>query len=128
MEYLRALEERPAQVPIAREELRTLLLLLAPFAPFITEELWESLGHTNSIHRAAWPSFDEEALRQEFMTIVVQVNGRVRDRLEVSSDASEEEIRQLALESRRVQRFLAGQAVSKVVYVPGRLVNVVVGP
>jgi leucyl-tRNA synthetase len=59
---------------------------------------------------------------------VVQVNGRVRDRLEVSSDASEEEIRQLALESRRVQRFLAGQAVSKVVYVPGRLVNAVVGP
>lgn len=128
MEYLRALEERPAQVPIAQEELRTLLLLLAPFAPFITEELWESLGHTNSIHRAAWPSFDEEALRQEFMTIVVQVNGRVRDRLEVSSDASEEEIRQLALASERVQRFLAGQAVSKVVYVPGRLVNVVVGP
>jgi leucyl-tRNA synthetase len=87
--------------------------------------LWESLGHTSSIHHAAWPPFDEEALRQEFMTIVVQVNGRVRDQLEVSSDASEEEIRQRALAAEKVQRFVAGQAVRKVIYVPGKLVNVV---
>ena len=122
MEYLNALEVRQN---VTRKELQTLLLLLAPFAPYITEELWETLGNQGSIHTTRWPTFDPEAIRSDFITIPVQVNGRVRDQLEMASDTPEDEVRRLALASEKVQRFLAGQAVSKVIYVPGRVVNVV---
>jgi len=122
MEYLNTLEARQN---VTRKELQTLLLLLAPFAPYITEELWETLGNQGSIHTTRWPTFDPEAIRSDFITIPVQVNGRVRDQLEMASDTSEDEVKRLALASEKVQRFLAGQNVRKVIYVPGRVVNVV---
>jgi leucyl-tRNA synthetase len=122
MEYLNGLEGRQ---DVTREELETLLLLLAPFAPYITEELWEHLGHQDSIHTASWPTFELEAIRSDIITIPVQVNGRVRDQLEIASDTSEGEVKRLALASEKVQRFIAGQTVSKVIYVVGRVVNVV---
>ena len=125
MEYLNALESKRQ---ITRKELQTLLVLLAPFAPFITEELWDRLGNHNSIHRATWPSFDPQAIRAEIMTIVVQVNGRVRDQLTVPHDASEEEIKQLARTSEKVQRFIVDQPVRNVIYIPGRLVNILTLP
>ncbi|HLI08206.1 MAG TPA: leucine--tRNA ligase [Ktedonobacteraceae bacterium] len=123
MEYLNALESR--QDAPAREELETLLCLLAPFAPYITEELWEQLGHQTSIHTFSWPTFDPNSIQSDILTILVQVNGRVRDRIEVSSSASEGEIKQRALSAGKIQRFVVGQNVSRVVYVPGRLVNIV---
>jgi leucyl-tRNA synthetase len=122
MEYLKALEGRRE---VTRAELQTLLILLAPLAPFITEELWESLGNRGSIHIVRWPTFDAEAIHSQVITIVIQVNGRVRNQVVVAHDTSEEEIKQLALASEKVQRFIAGKLVSKVVYVPGRLLNVV---
>jgi len=122
MEYLHTLEERRA---VTRTELETLLLLLAPLAPYITEELWERLGHQTSIHTASWPTFEATSIQTGVMTMLVQVNGRVRDRIEISSTASEEEIKQQALSAGKAQRFLAGQNVNKIVYVPGRLVNIV---
>ena len=124
MEYSNSLEGRP---DVTREELQTLLLLLAPLAPYITEELWARLGHQTSIHTASWPVFDLEAIRPAIITLPVQVNGRVRDRIEVAPDTSEEEIRQLALAAGKVRRFVDGQHVKRVIYVPGRLVNIVVG-
>ncbi|HET8850983.1 MAG TPA: leucine--tRNA ligase [Ktedonobacteraceae bacterium] len=122
MAYLNFLETRQ---DVTREEVQALLILLAPLAPFLTEELWEQLGNTRSIHLASWPMYDPEALRSETITLLVQVNGRLRDRIEVAHDAFEDEITQQALASEKVQRFAAGHEVRKIVYVPGRLVNVV---
>ncbi len=123
MEYLNSLDGRQ---DVSREELQTLLLLLAPLAPYITEELWARLGNQNSIHTAQWPAFDPEAIRSDTMMIPVQVNGRVRDRIEVAHNTSEDEVKRQALASDKVQHFVAGHNVHKVIYVPGRLVNVVI--
>lgn len=122
MEYLNTLE---AQQEVTRAELQTLLILLAPFAPYLTEELWSHMGNAFSIHTASWPSYDSTALQTEVVTLVVQVNGRVRDRIEVSHDATEEEVRRKALANEKVQRFVGEETVQRVVYVPGRLVNIV---
>ncbi|GHO94328.1 leucine--tRNA ligase [Reticulibacter mediterranei] len=123
MEYLNTLEARREQV--TRAELQTLLLLLAPFAPFLTEELWERMGNTFSIHKASWPSYDPAILHTESITLIVQVNGRVRDRIEVSHEATEAAIQNEVLASEKVKRFIGEQHIQRVVYVPGRLVNVV---
>ena len=110
----------------ARGAAEALVLLLAPIAPFLTEELWrEALGHAESVHRAAWPSFDPEAARQERVTLVVQVDGKVRDRIEVDADASEDQVRETALASPNAQRAIDGRAIANVVVRPPRLVNVV---
>ena len=124
MEYLNTLE---AAQNISRKEIETLLQLLAPFAPFITEELWHHLGNQKSIHISSWPKFDPEAIRSTTITIPVQVNGRVRDHITIASDTPEEEVQQLALATEQVPRFTANQNVLKVIYVPGRIVNVVTG-
>ena len=110
-----------------RDTIEKLLLLLAPIAPHITEELWERTGHAYSIHSQLMPQWDEELARDEEITLVVQVNGRLRDRIQVAADIGEEEAKRLAMESRTVQPHLEGKAVRQVIYVPGRLVNVVVG-
>ena len=122
MEYLNSLEDTQN---ITRKELETLLQLLAPFAPFITEELWHQLGNQKSIHTSTWPKFDPEAIRPATITIPVQVNGRVRDHITIASDTPEEEIKQLALATPQVQRFTANQNIIKVIYVPGRIINIV---
>ncbi|MFA5936005.1 MAG: class I tRNA ligase family protein [Patescibacteria group bacterium] len=107
------------------QEVRTdLLKILAPFAPHMTEELWSALGQSGSIHKAEWPSFDESKLQASTFTLVVQVNGKVRDRFDVSSDISEEEATKQALASEKVQASLDGKAPAKIVYVKGRLVSI----
>ena len=108
------------------EALRNLTLLLAPIAPFHAEELWERLGQPYSVHEQAWPEFDPAMTREELVEVVVQVNGKVRDRLSFAPDLAEAEARGLALGSTRVQEYLAGREPAKVIYVPGRLVNIVV--
>jgi leucyl-tRNA synthetase len=111
-----------------RDAAERLVLLLAPLAPFLTEELWRGvLGGKGSVHLAVWPSFDPDLVRSEQVTCVVQVDGKVRDRLPVPPDAAEEELRQLALGSERVQAALAGRQVARVVVVPPKLVNLVTG-
>ena len=127
MGYLNSLEMHST---IMQEELRTLLLLLAPMAPYITEELWQRLGlpgQDQSIHTASWPIFDAGAIGAETMTLPVQVNGRVRGRIEVAHDTPEAEIKRLALQVPQVQPFLATQNVTRTIYVLERLVNIVTG-
>ena len=102
-----------------------LLLLLAPMAPHVTEELWEQTGRAYSVHRQAWPQWDPDLAADEVVTLVVQVNGRVRDKIEVSADVSEDEAKALALASGRVKAHVEGKDVARLVYVPGRLVNIV---
>ena len=110
-----------------RDAIEKLLLLLAPIAPHVTEELWERTGHAYSIHNQALPQWDEELARDEEITLVVQVNGRVRDRIQAPASIAEDEARRLALDSPKVQPYLDGSQIKQVIYVPGRLVNVVVG-
>lgn len=103
------------------------LLLLAPIAPHVAEELWQRRGQPYSIHQQAFPRWDDELAAADQITLVLQVNGRVRDRLNVAAGITESDAKALALNSPRVQAHTNGKAVKNVVYVPGRLVNVVVG-
>lgn len=111
---------------VLRFAVQTLLVMLNPFAPHITEELWEALGMTKEIFRGSWPSPDPDALEKEELLIVVQVNGKLRGRITVSADASEAEIKRNALEDASVQKHISGKEVRKVIYVTGKLVNIVV--
>ena len=110
-----------------RDCIEKFLLMLAPIAPHVAEELWERNGQAYSVHQQAFPSWDDDLAAEEEITLVVQVNGRVRDRITVPASISEDEARNLALDSQRVQAHVDGKSVRNVVYVPGRLVNVVVG-
>jgi leucyl-tRNA synthetase len=122
----RAIDSGPgAGDPAVAEAAETLAILLSVFAPYTAEECWEVLGHDTSVARAVWPSADPALLVQERVTCVVQVAGKVRDRLEVSPDIGEDELRELALAAPGVVRALAGQEVRRVIVRPPRLVNVV---
>ncbi len=110
-----------------RDALRTLVLCLAPFAPHHAEQMWANLGAPYSVHTQAWPYWDEGAIRVEEITLVVQVNGKLRDRIEAPADVSEDMARELALTSPKVRPHVEGREIRKSIYVPGRLVNLVVG-
>lgn len=111
---------------VLRESIESLLLLLAPFAPFITEELWERLGYTESIHLAQWPDYDDRALILDVTTVVVQINGKVRDRVEVPVNLSKDELEDVVLNQERVKAYIEGRQILKVIVVPDKLVNIVV--
>jgi|DewCreStandDraft_5_1066085.scaffolds.fasta_scaffold00632_37 leucyl-tRNA synthetase len=122
----RAKETPVVYTPAWDEAITTLLLLMAPFTPHIAEELWTRTGRPYSIHQQRWPVYDEAAAAAEMITLVVQVNGKVRARIQVPADVTEEQAREAALASEGVRRHLNGKAPKKIVYVPGRLVNIVV--
>src|SRR5690606_7489991 len=107
--------------------MRTLVLLLAPSTPYLAEELWERLGQPYSVHQQSWPQYDPELAAAEMIELVVQVNGKVRDRLEVPADITEERAIELATASNLVREHLLGRTVRRTIYVPGRLVNTVAG-
>ena len=106
--------------------IESLLQVLAPFAPHITEELWNQLGHGTTIHIDTWPKWDEAYLQTSEMTIIVQVNGKLRAKLQVANDVSEDGIKSQALSEANVMKFLANKKPTKVIYIPGRLVNIVI--
>ncbi len=117
--------------PVARstayqQTLETMMQLLAPMAPHMTEELWHQTDHSGSIHATEWPSYDEAMTQDETFTLVVQVNGKVRERIEVPADISEDEVRRRVLNNERVLSFIGESTVQKVIYIPGRLANVVI--
>jgi leucyl-tRNA synthetase len=115
------------QSPPPREGVRALVLLLSPYAPHIAEELWQRLGGTTTLAYEPWPLFDEALCRDDVVEIAVQVNGKVRGRIQIAPDAAEEEARRAAEAEPSVQAFLTGKSVKKFLYVPGKIVNVVVG-
>ena len=108
-----------------REQYEALLKILAPFAPHLTEELWSELGHKQSIFKEEWPKFDPELIKDETIELVVQVNGKVRETLEVDAGISEEEAKKIAQESANVKKWTEGKKIEKVVFVKGKLVSIV---
>jgi len=128
MEFVNTLavhEEQVGSSPAFQEASEALIQLLAPFAPHITEELWARRGGEYSVHQQPWPIYDPALTVEATIVLVVQVNGKVRDRITVPADIDDEEARRQALESERVQHYLAGRPPRQVIVVPGRLVNVV---
>ncbi len=125
--YLQKARETPLlNSSVWQEAIKTLLLMLAPSAPHFAEELWQRIGGPYSIHQQAWPKWDPKIAAEEMVTLAVQVNGKVRDRIEMPVGASEPEVQEAALGSENVRRYLGGKAPSQIIYVPGRLVSIVV--
>ena len=129
MEYTNSLNQAWERKGILSEEwndaIEKLLLLLAPSAPHVADELWERTGHTGSVHAEALPEWDPKLAADEVVTLVVQVNGRVRDKVEVPADIAEDAATTIALESQRVAPHIEGKQIARVIYVPGKLVNIV---
>ncbi len=111
---------------VIRETVEDIIILLSPIVPHMTEELWEMIGGEKRLSETAWPSFDEAVAAEEEITIVVQVNGKVRSRIQVSADESDEKIKELALNDERIKQFTGGKDIIKEIYVPKKLVNIVV--
>jgi leucyl-tRNA synthetase len=123
MEYVNVLRETGSGT---REAVEPLLVMLAPYAPHLAEELWAQLGHGQSIFTASWPQFDARLAAAGDVEVVVQVNGKVRGRVTVSRGASEAEVTALALRDEAVKKFVDGKPVRKSVYVQDRLLSLVV--
>ncbi len=117
----------PLGLAVEREALEAAVQLLAPIVPHICHALWQALGHDHAIIDQAWPQFDESALKQSSIEMVVQVNGKVRARVSVDAEADKDSIEKIALAEENVVRFIDGKTVRKVIVVPGKLINIVVG-
>lgn len=113
------------QPHISREAYTTLIQLLNPFAPHLTEEIWEQLGNTESLVNHPWPSYDQELVREEHIELVIQINGKVRDKIMVAADILEADVRSQALASEKIKPYLTTEP-KKIIYIAGRLVNIVV--
>jgi leucyl-tRNA synthetase len=112
---------------VLNRAVRTVVLLLAPFTPHLCEELWEKIGGgQESVARAAWPRYDEAALKQDSAQVVVQVNGKLRGKFQVASGSSEEEVRAIVLRDPKIREFVAGKPVKRFIYVAGKVANIVV--
>jgi leucyl-tRNA synthetase len=109
-----------------RQTLETMMQLLSPMAPHITEELWHLTGHKGSVHTSQWPTFDEALTRDEAFTLVMQINGKVRERVEVPATINEAEVREMVLNNPRIVSLIGDATIQKIIYIPGRLVNIVV--
>jgi leucyl-tRNA synthetase len=129
VEQNEAFKRRDAgSVRLFREALRNLLLLLAPIAPHLCEEIWERMGHGTTIFARKLPKADTRFLKAETYTLVVQVNGKIRSRIEAEKDATKEKLSELALADDKVQKFIGSGKIAKVIVIPGSLVNIVVKP
>ncbi len=115
-----------AILPVLRESLEALTLLLSPFAPHIAEAMWEDLGHTGGIGAARWPAFDEMIAKEEEITVVVQIKGKLRSRIQVPADSPREVLEETALADPRIRELTEGKEIRKVIVVPGKLVNIVI--
>ena len=118
-------KEQGKDALVLTEAVENLVLLLAPFTPHIAEELWQAIGHTDSVHRQAWPEYDTKAMAQEEVTVVIQINGKMRDRLTMAVDLAQAEVEAAALAQPKIAEQIAGQTIKKVVVIPNKLVNIV---
>jgi leucyl-tRNA synthetase len=108
-----------------REATEKVALLLSPFVPHFAEEIWEALGKRESIVKNEWPGYDREAILEEEILIVIQVNGKLRDRINIPVSLKEEEVKAWALKTERIRRLIEGKEIKRVILVPKKLVNIV---
>ncbi|KKP91231.1 MAG: Leucyl-tRNA ligase LeuS, partial [Candidatus Nomurabacteria bacterium GW2011_GWE2_36_115] len=111
---------------VNEKDFKMFLQILAPFAPHITEEIWSTLGEKKSIHKSSWPKWDKKKIVDDTVKIAVQVNGKVRSEIMVSSDADEEAVKNLAIQDKNIIPWIEGKPIRRVIYVKGRIVNIVV--
>jgi len=111
---------------INKDDFVKFLIILAPFAPHIVEELWDRMGNKKSIFKEPWPKYNEELIKEDVINLVLQINGKVRDSIEVPADISEEEAKEKALASEKARKWTKGKGVAKVIVVKNRLVNIVI--
>lgn len=111
---------------VISEAIETTLKILSPFTPFICEELWEMIGKDGSVHAAPWPEYDNELAKPEEVTLVVQVNGKVRDKITIPAEITDEDMKQHAMDSENTKKYIEGKEIRKIIIVPGKLVNIVV--
>jgi leucyl-tRNA synthetase len=110
---------------VAREAIEAVVILLSPFVPHFAEELWEALGNRTSVVKAQWPSYDPEAVLEEEILIVIQINGKLRDRMTIPASYGEDEVKSWALRSERIRKLVEGKEIKRVILVPKKLVNIV---
>lgn len=120
------LRKTPEGKKLLKEALETMLLLLSPFSPHICEELWEKTGHETLCALHPWPDFDQELALEDVVTIVIQINGKIRDKFAIERNTSEDKVTQKALELERIQNFLGGKEPQRVIYIKNKLVNIVI--
>ena len=111
---------------VTREQLKKILVVLGPFAPHLANECWEKIGETGMVEEQAWPEFDARLLVQDEIEMGVQVNGKARATIQISPTADETTAKQLAFADEKIQKHLEGNLIVKIVYVPGRILNIVV--
>jgi len=111
---------------VGRDIVERAILLIAPFAPHMAEELWHQLGLEGSVHKQSWPKYDPELVKEEMVTLVIQINGKVRDKIEVEASISEKEAKEIALSREKVQKRIGKKEIKKIVFVPERLINIVI--
>jgi len=109
-----------------RNALENFIVLLAPFAPHISEEIWKDLGFRKSIFNSDWPSYDEKLIEEEVVTIVIQINGKIRGEIVVEKDASEAKVREESMKIEKIKSYIEGKKIKKVIYVKGRLLSIVI--
>jgi leucyl-tRNA synthetase len=124
MECLNIFQEKNTK--IKKSSLETFLKLLAPFAPYITEELWHQLGHKTSIHLEKWPKYDKKMLKEKEFELIIQINGKLRDKIKAPINLEEEKAKKLVLNRPKIKRFLMEQKPKKIIYVKNRLINLVI--
>ena len=123
---LMILTNKMQEIGCSKKDFSVFTILLAPFAPHIAEEMWQGLGNEKSVFYSAWPQYDEALIKEDIITLIIQVNGRVRDKIDVEIGVSEAEAKSLALRSKRVEKWIKGKDMKKVIFVPGKLINIVI--
>ena len=124
MEFINfALEDKKE---IGKDVIERFLILLSPFAPHITEELWQQLGRKDSIHNQPWPKYDQKLIKEEIITLIIQVNGKIRDKIEVNVNISEKEAKEVALSREKIKKWTEKKEIKKVIFVAGKLINIVI--
>jgi leucyl-tRNA synthetase len=118
--------EMEKQKKISLKHYSFLLILLSPFAPHLAEELWQKAGNKKSIFLEKWPEYDKKIIKDQEITLVVQVNGKVRDTIETEAGVSEKQAKEIALASPKIQNWLKGKTIKKTIFVPDKLLNLVI--
>ncbi len=124
MEFVNLCVENKEKV--GKKTIERMLLLLSPFAPHITEELWHEIGNKDSVHNQKWPKYDPKLIKEERINLIIQINGKVRDKIEVDADISEAKAKDLAISREKVKNWISGKEVKKVIFVPKKLINIVI--